>query len=133
MKQLLIGTLCIFILVLTSASLSAVQKTRFDSRTGSCRVLSSGALEWESLPWGQGGKAFKQVCKSCHSRDNTSKGSFLWEESKSSKGWNRVFATRKTQCARDGSWSKLSDEELLMVNDYLYRWSSTSLSRNDSA
>ncbi len=133
MKQLLIGILCFFILAATSISLSAATKKRLDSRTGTCRVLSSGPLEWESLPWGKGGKAFKQVCKNCHSKDNTVEAPFLWEESKTANGWNRIFATQRTQCAQDGSWAKLSDEELLMVNDYLYRWSSTSLSRNDSA
>ena len=133
MKQTFIGILCIFILAATSISVSATPKKRYDSKTGSCRILSSGSLEWESLPWGQGGKAFKQVCKSCHTRDNKMNAPFLWEESKSSRGWNRVFANMWTECAKDGSWSELSDEQLLMVNDYLYRWSSTSLSRNDSA
>ena len=109
------------------------KKKRLDSGTGTCRVLSSGPLEWESLPWGKGGKAFKQVCKSCHSNDNKVEAPFLWEESKTANGWNRIFASKKTKCAQDGSWAKLSDDELLMVNDYLYRWSSTSLSRNDSA
>lgn len=133
MKQLCIGILCVFILTATSLSVSATPKKRYDSKTGTCRVLSSGPLEWESLPWGQGGKAFKQVCKSCHTRDNTKDAPFLWEESKTSRGWNRIFAKMRTECATDGSWSELSDEQLLMVNDYLYRWSSNSLSRNDSA
>jgi hypothetical protein len=133
MKQILIGILCFFILAGTSISLKAAPKKRLDSRTGTCRVLSSGPLEWESLPWGKGGKGFKQVCKSCHTRSNKIEAPFLWEESKTAKGWNRVFATQRAKCAQDGSWAKLSDDELLMVNDYLYRWSSTSLSRNDSA
>ena len=133
MKQLLIGFICIFTLTTTVISTSATPKKRFDEGTGTCRVLNSNPLEWESLPWGIGGKGFKQVCKSCHTHDNTVGATYLWEESKTSKGWNRVFVSKRAECAQDGSWSKLSSDELLMVNDYLYRWSSTSLDRNDSA
>lgn len=133
MKRLLILAICFTVLAGTALSVSATPKKRYDKNTGSCRILDKGPLEWESLPWGQGGKGFKQVCKSCHSRDNDKGARYLWEESKSSKGWNRIFATMRAECAKDGSWASLSDEQLLMVNDYLYRWSSTSLSRNDSA
>jgi len=133
MNKLSVVTICILTLVATVASVSATPKKRYDKTTGTCRVLNSGPLEWETLPWGQGGKAFKQVCKSCHSRNNDQQAPFLWEESKTSKGWNRIFATKRVKCAQDGSWEKLSGDQLLMVNDYLYRWSSTSLDRNDSA
>jgi hypothetical protein len=133
MKQLFIGMICAFALAATALSVSARPQKRFDEKTGTCRVLNSGPLDWESLPWGQGGKGFKQVCKSCHSRDNNKGARYLWEESKSSKGWNRIFANMRAECAQDGSWAQLSDDQLLMVNDYLYRWSSTSLSRNDAA
>ncbi len=133
MKQLLVVIICTLALVATAVSVSATPKKRYDKKTGTCRILNSGSLEWESLPWGQGGKAFKQVCKSCHSRNNDQQAPFLWEESKTSKGWNRIFATMRVKCAKDGSWEKLSPDKLLMVNDYLYRWSSTSLDRDDSA
>ncbi len=124
---------CVFAVGATALTVSARPKKRFDETTGTCRILNVGPLEWESLPWGQGGKGFKQVCKSCHTRNNKVGAPFLWEESKSSKGWNRVFASKRAKCARDGSWSKLTDDQLLMVNDYLYRWSSTSIGRNDAA
>lgn len=133
MKQLFVGMICVLILTAIAVNASATPKKRFDKKTGTCRVLDSGPLEWESLPWGKGGKAFKQVCKSCHTRNNTQQAPFLWEESKTSRGWNRIFATRRVKCAKNGSWSKLSEDQLLMVNDYLYRWSSNSLDRNDSA
>ncbi len=133
MKQLFIGMFCVAVLAATSFSVSATPQKRYDENTGSCRILDSGPLEWESRAWGQGGKGFKQVCKSCHTRGNDKGARYLYEESKSSKGWNRIFTTRRAECAKDGSWAKLSDEQLLMVNDYLYRWSSTSLDRNDSA
>lgn len=133
MKRIFIGMICISALAATALSVSATPKKRYDAKTESCRTLTAAPLDWETLPWGQGGKAFKQVCKSCHTRDNNKGATFLWEESKTSKGWNRIFATMRVQCATDGSWEKLSDEQLLMVNDYLYRWSSTSLNRNDAA
>jgi len=132
MKHMVIAIICVVAVARTAFSVSATPQKRYDEKTGSCRILDTGPLEWESLPWGQGGKAFKQVCKSCHTRDNDKGARFLHEESKSSDGWNRIFASNRIKCARDGSWSSLSDEQLLMVNDYLYRWSSTSLSRNDS-
>jgi mono/diheme cytochrome c family protein len=125
--------ICISALAATALSVSASPKKRYDAKTKTCRTLNAAPLEWETLPWGEGGKAFKQVCKSCHTRDNDKGAPFLWEESKTSNGWNRIFATMRVPCATDGSWKKLSDEELLMVNDYLFRWSSTGLSRNDSA
>ncbi len=133
MKQVLVVTICILALAATTANVSATPEKRYDKKTGTCRVLNNGPLEWETLPWGEGGKAFKQVCKSCHSRNNDQQAPFLWEESKTSKGWNRIFATMRVKCAKDGSWKKLSGDQLLMVNDYLYRWSSSSLDRNDSA
>lgn len=133
MKQFLISTLCLFVFLATAQSISATPKTRFDKKSGTCRILSSGPLEWASLPWGEGGKGFKQVCKSCHTRGNDKGARYLYEESKSSKGWNRIFASMRAKCANDGSWATLSEDQLLMVNDYLYRWSATSLDRNDSA
>ncbi len=133
MRIILISALCCLTLTAMALSASATPKKRYDAKTESCRILDSGPLEWESLPWGLGGKGFKQVCKSCHTRDNDKGARYLWEESKSSKGWNRIFTSMRAECAQDGSWASLSDEQLLMVNDYLYRWSSTSLSRNDSA
>ena len=60
MKQLFVGMICILALAATALSVSATPKKRYDKKTGSCRVLNSGPLEWESLPWGQGGKGFKQ-------------------------------------------------------------------------
>ena len=133
MKHLSMGVICFFILAVTALSVYGTPAKRFDARTGTCRILNDGPLEWESRPWGEGGRTFKQVCKSCHTRDNNQGASFLWEESKTSRGWNLVFARQRAKCARDGVWAKLSDDQLLMVNDYLYRWSSNSMDRNDSA
>ena len=94
---------------------------RLDERTKMCRVLDSGVLDWESEPWGQGGVKFREVCKSCHSRNNTQGAPFIHAETYTSKGWNRFFSKRSKKCARDGSWDVLTDDELQLVNDYLYR------------
>ncbi len=133
MKQFFILIFCLFAVLAIAQSVSATPKTRYDKNTGTCRILNSGPLEWESLPWGKGGKGFKQVCKSCHTRGNDKGARYLYEESKSSNGWNRIFSTKRAKCANDGSWKSLSEDQLQMVNDYLYRWSATSLDRNDSA
>lgn len=133
MKRVYIGVISFFILAAAALSVYATPAKRLDTKTGTCRILNDGPLEWESRAWGKGGKAFKQVCKSCHTRDNTVGATFLWEESKTSRGWNMVFAKMRAKCARDGTWARLSDDQLLMVNDYLYRWASDSMDINDSA
>ncbi len=95
---------------------------RYDSTTDSCRKIGFGKLEWESRPWGKGGQGFDNTCKSCHHRGNEKGAKFLYVESKSSKAWNRIFAQKKVACAKDGSWDALSQDQLLMVNDYLFRF-----------
>lgn len=133
MKYLSIWVVCVFALAVTAFSVFATPAKRYDATTGTCRTLNDGPLEWESRSWGEGGKTFKQFCKSCHSRDNNRGGTFLWEESKTSQGWNNVFAQRRAKCARDGVWDEISSDRLLMVNDFLYRWASNSVGRHDSA
>lgn len=135
MKRVYIGLLCFFAVAATTLSVMATPASRHDIRTKTCRVLNQGPLEWESRPWGEGGRVFKEFCRSCHSRENAeAKGAtFLWEESKTSRGWNMVFARMRAKCARDGSWKGLTEDQVLMVNDYLYRWSSDSMDINDSA
>ena len=100
--------------------------TRYDAATDTCRVLNEGPLEWSSLAWGEGGKNFKRVCQGCHFKGNDKGAPFLWTESKSSTAWNRVFAQRYPKCAKDGSWNSLNREQLMEVNDYLYRWAKNS-------
>jgi len=133
MKYLSMWALCLFLVGVTAYTVYGRPAKRYDKGSQTCRVLNSGSLEWESLPWGEGGKTFKQFCKDCHAKDNTKGATFLWEESKTSKGWNNVFAEKRAQCARDGVWDELSKDQLMMVNDFLYRWASNSLGRDDSA
>lgn len=99
---------------------------RFDQKSETCRNLKDGQLEWDSRGYGEGGTSFKNLCQACHARDNDHGAPFLWSESKTSAAWNRVFTERYPDCAKDGSWNSLTAEQLLKVNDYLYRFSENS-------
>ncbi|HIJ78073.1 MAG: hypothetical protein OEY01_02040 [Desulfobulbaceae bacterium] len=119
---------------LTFVSLAtASPKHRYDYTSKSCRDLTNPQLEWASRPWGEGGKLFREVCKKCHSRDNSEGAKFLHVESKTSKGWNRVFAQHKVKCAKDGQWESMTLDQQLKLNDYLYRFAAYSQDKNDSA
>ncbi len=107
-----------FCLVATS---HARPTKRLDPATQQCRELNEGILAWETEAWGTGGRKFQEVCKNCHSRDNDKNAPFLHAESYVSEAWNRIFFKRRVQCAKDGSWDVLDQEELMLVNDYLYR------------
>lgn len=107
--------------VMVTSVLHARPSKRFDERTQMCRILDKGELGTSSEPWGLGGKKFQEVCKSCHSRNNDKGAPFLHAESYVSNGWNRVFAKRRVPCAKDGSWDGLTEEEIQVINDYLYR------------
>jgi len=122
MRRTLLPCLVSLLVVgLMASVLQARPSKRFDEKTQMCRLISEGLLNWESEPWGRGGKKFQEVCKSCHHRGNDKGAIFLHAESKMSNGWNRVFAKRRVQCAKDGSWDGLAEEDIQFVNDYLYR------------
>lgn len=122
----------LFSLTLITVNSYARPGKRYDERTKTCRLLTAGKLSWESDHWGTGAKKFQQVCKSCHSRKSKSGEKFLYMESYSSKGWNKIFAKRRKKCAKDGSWDVLTSEELLLVNDYLYRNANDTYDPNDA-
>jgi mono/diheme cytochrome c family protein len=86
---------------------------RFDLVTQTSR-----AMEFKNLRAGY--KLFMDNCKSCHFRGNEKGARFLDTDSRTMRGWNIVFYKKNVQCAKDGSWSNLSQEELLAVNDYLF-------------
>ncbi|MDA8163901.1 MAG: hypothetical protein M0017_02550 [Desulfobacteraceae bacterium] len=88
---------------------------RFDAATKTCRLLTFKNLE-------DGYHLFENSCKSCHHRGNAQGAEFLYSESTTMKGWTRVFATRYPECAKDGVWNKLSQDQLLKINDYLYAY-----------
>lgn len=121
MKNLTIFLILAFLTILFTTLVYARPSERLDERTGMCRILNQGKLDWESEPWGRGGQKFKEVCQSCHYKGNDKGAPFLYAKSKMSRGWNRVFAKRRVECAKDGSWDVLSEEDLQYINDYLYR------------
>ena len=86
---------------------------RFDPATQSSR-----ALEFKNT-W-EGYKLYRSNCKGCHFRGNERGASYLNEDSRTMKGWNTIFFRKNVRCAKDGAWAKLSAEELMYVNDYLY-------------
>ena len=123
MQTKIIGIVTLLIVCFAITQAFARPTSRFDEQTQTCRFFGTGEADWNSRPWGEGGKAFKQVCKNCHSKNNQDSAPYLWEESKTSKAWNRVFSSRYPACAKNGNWSSLTHEQLLSVNDYLYRFS----------
>ena len=90
--------------------------TRYDPINKTCRKLGH-----DSFWYGKGRHLFDQKCKTCHTRKNRVEAPFLYSESKTPKGWTRVFATRFPKCAKTGKWDITSDEGVL-INDYLYRY-----------
>lgn len=86
---------------------------RFDPATQTSR-----ALEFHNT-W-EGYKLYKSNCKSCHFRGNERGAQYMNEDARTMMGWNAVFYKKNVRCAKDGSWAKLSAEELMFINDYLY-------------
>lgn len=132
MNKITIFLLSCIVSIAVISTVQARPNKRYDEGTKSCRILNNGALDWESDHWGIGAQKFKEVCKSCHTRNNKSGAPFLYMESYSSTGWNNVFAKRRKKCARDGSWDVLSKNELTLVNDYLYRNANDTYDPNDA-
>ncbi|NTV14320.1 MAG: cytochrome c [Desulfobulbaceae bacterium] len=111
------------------ASAQASPKKRFDERTQSCRVLTFYNSGWVS----EGSKIFKASCQSCHSQGNDKGAPFLYTETKSMKGWNRVFTERYPKCATTGAWAQLTDDDLEKLNDYLYHNAANTYDANTAA
>ncbi len=133
MKKIIAASLLMGVALLWMATASQARPgKRYDAGTGMCRIIGEGKLGWESEPWGTGGRKFREVCKKCHTRNNDSGAPFLFAESHMPRGWNRIFFKRRVKCARDGSWNGLSRDELLMINDYLYRNGDWTYDPNDA-
>jgi hypothetical protein len=99
---------------------------RLDPGTQTCRVFTPVTIR-------DGREIFKNSCKKCHYRGNDQKASFIHSESKIMRGWNRVFMDEYPQCAKNGEWDHLSQEDLLRLNDYLYRFAADSYDPWDAA
>lgn len=109
-----------FLLMANVAQVGAdniVPKYRLDQGSQLCRDLTFSNSSWAS----EGSALFQKNCKSCHYRDNGKGIRALHSESFTTKGWSRVFFEKYPKCAQDGSWSTLDKEQLLKVNDYLFR------------
>lgn len=102
---------------------------RFDEKTQTCRILTFHNSGWASA----GSRIFQESCKNCHYQGNDRNAPFLHAESKSMKGWNRVFFTRYPKCAQAGEWAKLSEEELRQLNDFLFRNAASTYNANSAA
>lgn len=122
--------LLVLLLVGVAGNVDARPRTRFDEGIQMCRYLDRGTADWNSEPWGIGGQKFRQVCQSCHGGKGTAP--FIHAESYTSKAWNSIFLKKRKKCARQGEWDVLSQEELLMVNDYLYRNGDWTYDPNDA-
>lgn len=126
MKKLCLVMLPLLLTITLGHEAGARPEFRFDEKTQTCRNLKDGQLEWDSRGYGEGGRIFQELCKGCHRRANDKDAPFLWPESKTSAAWNRVFTERYPKCAKSGAWDKATAEQLLKVNDYLYRFSENS-------
>ncbi len=102
----------LFVAVLAFSMASATPGKRHDAVTDTCRTITADNVQ-------QGYRLFKDNCKACHNRKND-QVSFLYNESKTPKAWDRVFFKRYPQCARDGSWENLHLYDQLKIHDYLY-------------
>ncbi len=115
-KKIAAALLCVLFCYLISLSGAAAQDLkRYDPVTKSCRILG-----FDSFWGGKGRRLFDQKCKVCHTKSNSKNAPFLHSESKSPKGWTRVFFTKYPKCAKTGAW-KVTPDEALLINDYLYR------------
>ncbi|MBA3002540.1 MAG: cytochrome c [Desulfurivibrio sp.] len=103
-----------FVALLSQGLVFAGETTyRFDPVTQTSR-----AMEFKNTY--DGYKLFQSNCKSCHFRGNSKGARFLDTDSRTMHGWNNVFYKKNVPCAKDDSWAKLSKEDLLAINDYLY-------------
>jgi len=124
----ILSSLILMVALLSTPFLVQAQQPVLGDKAEKCLPQLSDAercrrvLGVEALWWREGRKLYKSNCKSCHYRENEVGASFLYEESKSQRAWDRVFIERYPKCAKDGSWSALSERQLQDINDYLYRY-----------
>lgn len=111
-------------LALSFSLASASPSKRYDATTKTCRTLTQeNDIE--------GYKVFRNACKVCHNLTSDD-GKFLYSESKVGNAWNRVFAEKYPKCAKSGAWDKLSLDDQLKLNDYLFRAGADSYDPKDA-
>jgi hypothetical protein len=126
MKKFLVLGLAWVVSLVMVMQVSASPTKRYDEATKTCRTFDQ-----DSFWWGSGAQTFWASCKPCHTREG--EGGFLHVESKTSRAWNRVFFEKYPQCAKDGHWDSLSMDDLMKLNDYLYRFGAFTYNPNDAA
>ncbi len=125
MKKILVLGLATVMSLMWIAQAQASPKKRYDPTTKTCRSFTP-----DSFWWGAGAQTFRKTCKPCHTK--AGEGGFVHVESKTSRAWNRVFFERYPQCAKDGHWDSLSMDDMLKLNDYLYRFGAFTYDPNDA-
>ncbi len=126
-ERIIVALLCL--LLGWSINLSnavAKELKRYDPINKSCRTLGH-----DSYWFGKGRRLFDQKCKVCHTRNSSENAPFLYSESKPGRGWTRVFVTKYPKCAQTGAW-KVSPNDELLINDYLYRYGANSHNPNQA-
>ncbi len=127
-KRIIVVLLCLLSCCAISLSPAAANDLkRYDPISKSCRTLG-----FDSFWGGKGRRLFDQKCKVCHTRSNSENAPFLHAESKPPRGWNRVFFTKYPQCAKTGAW-KITADQALLINDFLYRYGANSFNPNIAA
>ena len=116
LKIFLLSTLVFIILFMfTSPSFAERPMSRLDPGSNSCRIFTLERLR-------QGGKIFSGSCKSCHSAEaDRGAESILYPRAYSPGDWTRIFYLRYPKCAQNGSWDKLSEDDVTLLADYLFR------------
>ena len=112
-KYLMLLLVIVFASTIMYSPAQATPPKRYDLGTKTCRALT---MENDLA----GHKVFRKFCKGCHNRVD-GEGGFLYTESKTSTAWNRLFFEKYAVCARDGAWKNLTQDDLLKLNDYLFR------------
>lgn len=125
MKIFFIMGLVAMMSVMGIVQASASPVKRYDEATKTCRTFDQ-----DSFWWGSGAQTFRSVCKSCHTRG--AEGGFLHVESHTSRAWSRIFFEKYPACAKDGSWDSLSMDDIMKLNDYLYRFGAFTYNPNDA-
>ncbi len=128
MRRSLVFCLFVTLAVALATAVQASPRKRLDPITKTCRILNFYTAGWKS----PGAKVWKNSCKSCHYRGNDKGAPFLHTESKTSKGWTRVFVKRYPKCARTGKWDDLSLEQIVALNDFLYMNAAGTYDPNDA-
>ncbi len=118
MKKGIVVLLGVFLISLFAAETFAAPDRRYDKVNDTCREFKFKYMR-------EGARIFKDVCQSCHNEeyDNGLRPMTVFVPRTYSPGqWTNFLTGAKIpKCSKDGSWAGISDDDLLKLNDYLYR------------